>query len=83
MNRPAAWIRRPPTAVIDIFEDLVQQGRTILLVTHDKDIAKRGSRIITLSDGEIVGLDAALSAEVPQAERGGEGVSKGKDGTNA
>ena len=41
-------------AIIDIFEDLVRQGRTVLMVTHDKDIAKRGSRTITLSDGEII-----------------------------
>jgi len=40
--------------VIDIFEDLVLQGRTILMVTHDKDIARRGSRTITLSDGQVV-----------------------------
>ena len=41
-------------AIIDIFEDLVRQGRTVLMVTHDKDIAKRGSRTVTLSDGEII-----------------------------
>lgn len=41
-------------AVIDIFAGLVQQGKTALIVTHDKDIAKRGSRTITLSDGEII-----------------------------
>ena len=51
-------------AVIDLFENLVREGRTILLVTHDKDVAKRGSRIITLSDGEIVGAEsAALTSE--------------------
>lgn len=44
-------------AVIDIFEDLVQQGRTVLMVTHDRDIAKRGSRTMTLSDGEIVRVE--------------------------
>lgn len=43
------------TAVIDIFEALVRQGHTVFMVTHDLDIAKRGSRTITLSDGEIVG----------------------------
>jgi len=43
------------TAVIDLFVDLVNQGHTILLVTHDKDVAKRGSRIITLADGEVIG----------------------------
>lgn len=41
-------------SVIDIFEELARRGRTILMVTHDPDIARRGSRTITLSDGEIV-----------------------------
>lgn len=62
-NDPAILVADEPTgsldsatakAVIDIFEDLVRQGRTVLIVTHDKDIAKRGSRTITLSDGEII-----------------------------
>ena len=34
-------------------EFLVAQGRTVLLVTHDKDIAQRADRVITLVDGEI------------------------------
>jgi putative ABC transport system ATP-binding protein len=63
-NDPAILVADEPTgsldsatatAVIDIFQGLVQQGRTVFMVTHDKDIAKRGSRMITLSDGEIVG----------------------------
>lgn len=41
-------------AVIDIFIGLVQHGHTVVLVTHDKDIARRGTRAITLSDGEII-----------------------------
>ena len=62
-NDPAILVADEPTgsldsatatAVIDLFADLVRQGRTILLVTHDKDVAKRGSRIITLADGEIM-----------------------------
>ena len=62
-NDPAILVADEPTgsldsvtatAVIDLFVDLVRQGRTILLVTHDKDVAKRGSRIITLSDGQII-----------------------------
>jgi ABC-type lipoprotein export system ATPase subunit len=32
------------------------------MVTHDKDIAKRGSRVITLSDGEIVGMKENIHA---------------------
>lgn len=42
------------SAVIDVFEGLAAQGRTIFLVSHDRDIAQRGSRVITLLDGEIV-----------------------------
>jgi putative ABC transport system ATP-binding protein len=41
-------------SVLRVFEDLVDRGKTVLLVTHDKDIAQRATRAITLSDGEIV-----------------------------
>ncbi len=41
-------------AVLHVLEALVAQGKTILLVTHDKDIARRATRAITLADGEIV-----------------------------
>ncbi|MBN1220048.1 MAG: ABC transporter ATP-binding protein [Anaerolineae bacterium] len=41
-------------AVIDVFEELVDQGKTVVLVTHDEDVARRGSRIITLTDGELM-----------------------------
>ena len=40
--------------VLEVFEDLVEQGKTVVLVTHDKDIARRATRTITLADGEIV-----------------------------
>ena len=62
-NDPAILVADEPTgsldsatanAIIDIFEGLISQGRTVFMVTHDRDIAKRGSRMITLSDGEIV-----------------------------
>lgn len=62
-NDPAVLVADEPTgsldsatanAVVEIFEGLVREGKTIFLVTHDKDIAKRGSRVITLSDGEVV-----------------------------
>jgi putative ABC transport system ATP-binding protein len=44
-------------AVLRVFEDLVSQGKTIVLVTHDEDIAERATRTITLSDGEIEGRE--------------------------
>lgn len=41
-------------AVIQVFEALLEDGKTVMLVTHDKDIASRGTRSIRLVDGEIV-----------------------------
>ena len=51
-------------AVIDVFEELVKQGTTVVLVTHDEDVARRGGRIITLADGEVM---ADHNQEVPHA----------------
>ncbi|MBN1217394.1 MAG: ABC transporter ATP-binding protein [Anaerolineae bacterium] len=41
-------------SVFELFERLVNNGKTILMVTHDNDLARRASRIITIADGEIV-----------------------------
>ena len=40
--------------VFELFEELVAEGKTILMVTHDRDLAKQVTRTITLADGEIV-----------------------------
>ena len=37
-----------------ILNDLNQTGITIVLVTHEDDIAKYGSRIIKMKDGKII-----------------------------
>jgi putative ABC transport system ATP-binding protein len=42
-------------AVFQLFEELVSRGKTILMVTHDADLARRVTRTITLADGRIVG----------------------------
>ena len=41
-------------SVFRLFERQVQEGKTILMVTHDRDLAKRATRTIMLSDGEII-----------------------------
>jgi len=41
-------------AVFQLFENLVQQGKTVLMVTHDSDLARRVSRAVIVADGEIV-----------------------------
>lgn len=40
--------------VIGLFEDLVALGKTVLVVTHDEELAGRAPRIIRLSDGEVI-----------------------------
>jgi putative ABC transport system ATP-binding protein len=41
--------------IFDVFEHLVsEQGKTIVMVTHDNSLAPRFSRHLTLADGEIV-----------------------------
>jgi putative ABC transport system ATP-binding protein len=42
------------SAVLDVFEALAAQGKTIFLVTHDQDIAQRADHLITLADGKVI-----------------------------
>ena len=39
--------------IMDIFHDLHAQGNTIVLITHDNDVAKQASRAIHILDGRI------------------------------
>ena len=41
-------------SVFRLFAGMVDQGKTILMVTHDRDLAKRATRPVMLSDGEII-----------------------------
>jgi putative ABC transport system ATP-binding protein len=42
------------TDIMSIFTDLWQQGRTVVLITHDNALAKRASRVVEVHDGRIV-----------------------------
>ena len=41
--------------LMKIFQEIHKQGTTIVLVTHDRNIAEQTNRIITIQDSEIVG----------------------------
>jgi putative ABC transport system ATP-binding protein len=41
-------------AVFALFERLVADGKTVLMVTHDSDLAKRATRAVLVADGQIV-----------------------------
>ncbi len=40
-------------AILTLFEDLHDQGMTIMMVTHDDSVAERCERVVRLRDGEI------------------------------
>jgi len=42
------------TSVLRLFEDLVDGGKTILMVTHDNELARQALRTVVLADGKIV-----------------------------
>ena len=42
--------------IMDIFQRLNrEQGKTIVLITHSRELAEETGRIVTLKDGEIIG----------------------------
>lgn len=40
--------------ILALLKDLNQKGRTIILITHDKNIAENANRVVTIKDGQII-----------------------------
>jgi putative ABC transport system ATP-binding protein len=40
--------------VLAIFTRLNEEGRTVVLITHEPDVAQQSKRVIRLSDGEVL-----------------------------
>jgi len=62
-NDPPIIIADEPTGSLDsktadtvfsLFEELARNGKTVVMVTHDNDLAKKVNRTIVVADGEIV-----------------------------
>jgi putative ABC transport system ATP-binding protein len=54
-------------AIFNLFKSLVSEGKTLIMVTHDNDLAKRADRNIVISDGKIVSQDEHPSQELALA----------------
>jgi len=54
---------RSARTVLDLFEKLAADGKTILIVTHDPSITKRTDQTVILSDGEII--DQTVARALP------------------
>ncbi len=50
----AALDKKTAFDIMDVFDQLNNSGKTIIIVTHDKDIAGRCKRVIELADGRVV-----------------------------
>ena len=66
-NDPAIILADEPTGALDsattmeimkVFRDLNEQGRTIIIVTHDPIVAEECGRVIQIEDGRIVKKDS-------------------------
>jgi putative ABC transport system ATP-binding protein len=62
VNSPSILLADEPTGNLDsktgveimaLFEDLAQKGNTIIVVTHEEDIARPARRIVRIRDGDI------------------------------
>jgi ABC-type lipoprotein export system ATPase subunit len=71
-NDPAVLVADEPTGsldartgdvVFDLFERLVAQGKTVLMVTHDRDLASRVSRVVLIANGELA--DRQIAQALP------------------
>ncbi len=73
VNQPSILLADEPTGnldsfrsreIMEIFTQLNQEGATIILVTHEPDIARYSHRIVQLLDGQIIS-----DRPVPESER--------------
>ncbi len=80
VNRPSLLLADEPTGnldsrtsveIMEIFQNLNNKGLTIVLVTHEQDIAQFAKRVLVFRDGKIrkddLTLDRPKAAEVLKA----------------
>jgi len=63
VNNPSIILADEPTGnldsqtslgIMEIFKALNKRGKTIIMITHEQDIAKHAERIITFKDGYVI-----------------------------
>jgi putative ABC transport system ATP-binding protein len=70
VNNPSILLADEPTGnldsatsseIMDVFKVLHRQGQTVVMVTHEPDIAANAARVVTLKDG-LVATDQKQAA---------------------
>jgi putative ABC transport system ATP-binding protein len=90
INRPAILLADEPTGNLDsrtseeilaLFDELYRIGQTIIMVTHEPDVARHARRVVRMKDGKVLsdlstGQDTARysAAPVARAEPAGVGA---------
>lgn len=76
-NDPPILIADEPTGnldsvtaskVVDLFQSLVDRGKTILMVTHDRDMVRRTGRLLRISDGNLTCDETGTNAASGSAD---------------
>ncbi len=76
VNHPSIILADEPTGNLDsktsidimnLFDDIHELGNTIIVVTHEEDIAKRAKRVVRLMDGEV---ESDVDNEIPVESKG-------------
>ena len=78
INRPTVVLADEPTGNLDsktsgeimaLLTDLHQQGQTIVMVTHEDDIATYAQRVVTMRDGQVL-QDTGINSHASFIKRG-------------
>ncbi|HEY4223750.1 MAG TPA: ABC transporter ATP-binding protein [Myxococcota bacterium] len=85
VNEPVMLLADEPTGALDsattgqvmeLFCELHEQGMTVVLVTHDPNIARYASRVVTFKDGNVV----TDEKNPPRAPRSKSALASGESG---
>jgi len=63
INKPSILLADEPTGnldsktsyeIMELFDEIHNQGNTVILVTHEEDISKHARRVVSMKDGQIL-----------------------------